>query len=118
MICSRRLVRQDPSQGDVVVLIDLHHPQARDGVWSCNVVVQNLTHVGSVKELEVFGADSFQAILLGMQTAAAVVYTSEAHRARRLRAEDGGPGYGLPLSSTLLDLTQGIQDCSQILHVC
>lgn len=90
---------------EVEIPISLFCPrQQGKGAWSCRYEIG--WPEGS-KAKDIWGIDSFQAIILALRAIGTDLYASSYHQAGQLYFENPGTGFGFPVPNTLRDLLTG-----------
>jgi len=103
-IASRILTLHEDGQ-ESTIPIRLSAPQQRDArAWSC---CYEIGWPEGKKAREVWGFDSFQAIILALQAISTDIYTSTYHKSGNLFFDAPGRGYGFPVPVNLRDLLIG-----------
>ncbi|MCP8938048.1 hypothetical protein NK718_05930 [Alsobacter sp. SYSU M60028] len=93
------------ADGESPVSIDIHRPEKRGKVWSCQY---DIDWPEGKRVFASAGYDALQALVLALQMIGAELYSSTYHQEGRLRAYENEKGYGFPIPSTLRDLAVGI----------
>jgi hypothetical protein len=105
MIIAERILRIRDGHRESEVPIRIFAPAPDEGnSWSCRY---EIGWPGAPRTRSIAGGDSVQALLLALQVIGAELYTSDHHKAGRLRWEKEGDGYGFPVPQTIRDLLVG-----------
>ena len=104
MVMMRRGLTYRSDTGDLAVPVTIHAPLKGEHDWSCAYEIgwPDGTHRGHG-----YGIDATQAMLLALKAIGADIYTSDFHRAGRLRWLEQGDGYGFPVPSAIRHLLIG-----------
>jgi hypothetical protein len=103
-IASRMLTLRD-GDSETAIPIRLFAPEQQDPrAWSC---CYEIGWPEGKKSREVWGVDSFQAIILTLHAIGTDIYTSTYHKLGNLFFDAPGKGYGFPVPITLRDLLIG-----------
>lgn len=103
MIASKKLYFNDNGI-EIAILICIHLPQHHGDSWSC---AYRIEWPDRTINMDAYGNNAFQAILLAMQMIGAEIYASEYHESGKLRTDGITKGYGFPVTKNLRDLLIG-----------
>jgi hypothetical protein len=105
MVIASRILRLRQDQAEALVEVRIFAPQEEeDRSWVCRYEID---WPGERRNMDVFGVDAVQALVLALQTIGAEIYTSDYHKSGKLFVEALGHGYGFPVMPALRDLLQG-----------
>ena len=99
-----RVLKLEAVNGFVDVLVLIAQPRREPRSWMCHWEIR---WPDRVRANEAGGVDALQALLHAMQMVGIELYTSDEHRAGRLKWIDFGEGYGFPLTGNCRDLLEG-----------
>jgi len=103
-IAARTLTLRD-GDADTEIPIRLYAPQQQSArSWSC---CYEIGWPEGDNSREVWGADSFQALVLTLQAIGTDIYTSSYHKSGALFFDAPGRGYGFPVPINQRDLLIG-----------
>lgn len=99
-----RVLRLNAAGALVDVRVLISEPLREPKSWMCRWEIR---WPDRVRSNSAGGIDALQALLHAMQMVGIELYTSEEHRAGRLKWTDLGEGYGFPLTGGCRDLLEG-----------
>lgn len=104
MIIAERILTLHKSAGDIPVRIEIFLPVESKGSWGCKWTIH---WPDRMRQSEIFGYDSAQAVILTMMAIGSEIYASEEHKSGNLRWGDSKGGYGFPIPHVIRNLLVG-----------
>ena len=106
MLIASRMLKLRKGRDEVPIEIRIFAPQKDNGSgsWFCRYEID---WPGENNRMDIWGAESMQALVFALQTIGAEIYTSNYHKAGALFVEHDRKGYGFPVMSNLRDLLVG-----------
>jgi hypothetical protein len=104
MVIAERILTLRQRSEDAPVRIEIFLPVEDKGAWGCRWIIH---WPDRLRQSEIFGYDSAQALILSMQAIGSEIYASDEHKSGNLRWGDSKGGYGFPLPQIFRDLMVG-----------
>ncbi|MEA2991926.1 MAG: hypothetical protein QOD40_846 [Alphaproteobacteria bacterium] len=105
MLIASRMLKLRDKNSEIAIPVRIFAPkQAANGSWFCHYEID---WPGENHKMDIWGADSVQALVLTMQIIGAEIYSSNYHKSGMLCVDAPGKGYGFPVVPTLRGLLQG-----------
>jgi|SRR5262245_17440442 len=104
MVILNRMLKIDAEGHQTEVPVRIYLPVNLGDHWQCEYEIR---WPDSTRRGRGYGIDSIQSLLIALRNIGAEIYTSEAHKAGKLRWEERGDGYGFPLAAGIRDLYEG-----------